>query len=68
MPEAPYNERWRKVTLMSTGGLCIVAGWGLMLVPLFSNMGPGWHAVLFFLPAAILIWLGDRFFRRGYNI
>ena len=68
MSEAPDNERWRKITLMSAGGLCILAGWGLLLVPLFSNIGPGWLAVLFFLPGGILIWQGDKLFRRGYVI
>ena len=68
MSEAPDTERWRKIYLMSIGGLCILAGWGLLLVPLFSNVGPTWLAVVFFLPGGILIWLGDKLFRRGYLI
>ena len=68
MSETPDNERLRKVYLMGVGGFFIIAGWGLMLVPLFSNVGPTWLAVVFFLPGGILIWLGDRLFRRGYAI
>ena len=61
-------ERWRKVLLMTVGGICILAGWGLLLVPLFSNVGPGLLAVAFFIPGGILIWYGDKLFRRGYAI
>ena len=68
MSEARDNQRMRKIYLMSVGGLCILAGWGLLLVPLFSNVGPGWLAVLFFVPGGLLIWLGDKLFRRGYVI
>ena len=62
------NDRARKIALMSVGGLFILAGWGLMLVPLFSNIGPTWLAVAFFLPGGVFIWLGDKLFRRGFII
>ena len=68
MSETPDNARQQKIFLMSIGGLLIIAGWGLMLVPLFSNIGPTWLAVGFFIPGGIFIWLGDKFFRRGYAI
>ena len=68
MSEVPNNERLRKVFLMSFGGVCVLAGWALMMVPLFSNVGPGWLAVAFFLPGGVLLWWGDKLFRRGYVI